>query len=230
MKKFLHSTALLVTLSTGTALADGTKRLDVYGFDASDSVAINVDHNVARAAGNTIEKMIAELAPGDQVKLRSFGTAGIADQQININITLGKKPRTRPNKIAPQVGHIVRSLPRLAASGEFAIQPRTNIIGFVERIAPTLDCQNQTTRLILLTDGIEWSSQVRGDHLLMGKAELPPPSGPILKGCSVVMLGVGQQSSKLGTDSRWFPFLKKKWEAFFMEAGAAKFTAYATFE
>ena len=206
------------------------RELNIFAIDISDSVSHAVDRNVAQAAGDMVGSIVAGLQPGDEVRIRSLGAAGIAVGQFSINVTIGRKAKTRASRIAPAIGDFVRSLPDRVAKGQIALQSNTNIIGFVEAIAPSLDCQTDKTRLILLTDGIEWSTQVRGSDLVSGKAQLPPPSGQILKGCIVEMRGVGQQAASIGTDSRWFPVLKAQWRAFFEAAGVAQFSAYATFE
>lgn len=206
------------------------KEIDIFGIDISDSGPLTVDRNVSRAAGNLVKNTVARLQPGDEVRLRSFGAAGIASQQININVTIGRKAKARANRIAPAIGEFLSSLPDRVEKGQITLQTNTNIIGFVEAIAPSLDCEANQIRLILLTDGIEWSEQMNGSELIAGKAQLPPPSGQILKGCIVEMRGVGQQAASRWTDSRWFPILKAQWRSFFEAAGVARFSAYATYD
>jgi hypothetical protein len=215
-------------MTTGTALADPAQ-LAAFVFDISDSAPVAVDRRVAAAAGRTIEEIVLGMNPEDRVKLRSLGLAGIADQQIAIDVTLGRKAASRPDRIAPALSDLVASFPDLVMAGDLQIQNQTNIIGFVEALAPGLDCQSVSTRIVIFSDGIEWSSQVLGSELLSGEADLPPPSGPVLSGCTVEMRGLGQQTSALGTNSRWFPILRDQWTAIFEAAGVAQFTAYATF-
>lgn len=228
--KFFTAVTTLILLVGVANEASARSVLAVLAYDISDSAPVAVDPNIARSAGNTTQSIVAGLDPGDEVKLRSLGVAGIAAQQINVNVTLGRKARTRPERIAPAIGALVRSFPDRVRRGDLKIQPQTNIIGFIEALAPSLDCENVATRIVIFSDGIEWSTQVNGKDLVTGKADLPPPSGPILKGCVVEMRGLGQQTSKLGTDSRWFPLLRTQWAHFFQAAGVARFTAYAEFE
>ena len=232
MRKVFARSVFAIALMAGSTLCAGAgpNQSVMFVFDMSDSAPVAIDLNVARSAGNYVQKYIQGMAPGDAVKIRTLGTAGVAAQQVYINADLGKRAASRPRRIAQQIGELVRSLPRLAVSGQIEIQNRTNIVGFLEAVAPSLNCETTPTRLVIFSDGIEWSAQVNGNDLLAGNAELPPPSGPILKGCVIEMRGLGQQNIRLGTDSRWFPLLRAQWTQFFTAAGASRFTAYAEFE
>lgn len=228
LAKILAPVALLA--STTLAASGEPKSLLVVAFDISDSAPVAINEALANDAASRIQWLVANLEPGDEVKLRSLGMAGLAVTQISIDIALGRKPRTRPDKIAPVVGNLIRSFPARVQRGELKIQNQTNIIGFLEALSPSLDCERQPTHIVIFSDGIEWSTQVRGNDLVSGKADLPPPSGPILQGCDVEMRGVGQQTAALGTDSRWFPRLRSQWTQFFEAAGVSRFGAYAEFK
>ena len=227
----IHSVSAIALLCNSTLGANaGQPKMALFAFDISDSAPVAINLNVARSAGNYVRSFISGMRPGDTIKIRSLGTAGVVPRQLYINAKLGKKANTRPRRIAPQIGNLVRSLPQRVKSGEIQIQHRTNIIGFLEALGPSLNCQKVRTTIVIFSDGIEWSTQVRGDDLLSGKKELPAPSGPILKDCIVEIRGLGQQNIRLGTDSRWFPLLRTQWTKFFTAAGVSRFTAYAEFE
>lgn len=221
---------LLGALLIGAVGDAQAKQLVLFGFDISDSGPLTGTKNIARDAGKTVQKIVSDLEPGDDVWLRSIGFAGAAEAQIKIDVTLGRKARSRPDRIAPALGKLVASFPDRVARGELQVQTRTNIIGFLEALAPSLNCQRVDTRIVLFTDGIEWSTQVKGSDLLTGKTDLPAPSAKILAGCTVEMRGVGQLAKKFRTDSRWFPLLRAQWTRFFEEAGVASFKAYAAFD
>ncbi len=222
--------AIVMLIGASTAAQAGPPQLVIFALDLSDSASIAVDINTAKQAGHYVQSVISKMGPGDLVKIRTLGTAGMAAQQIYINVTLGKKARSRPHRIAPRIGGLIHSLPNLVRGGKIKIQPRTNIIGFLEALGPSLNCKKIPIRIVIFSDGIEWSKQLSGKDLLSGKKSLPAPSGPILKGCTIEMRGLGQQNTKLGSDGRWFPILKKEWTRFFKKAGAARFNAYAAFE
>ena len=203
---------------------------EVIILDGSDSVPLLVNQAIANMAANTVRSRISALSPGDIVWLRSLGDAGEANPLIRLNVTLSRKAKYRPQRMAKAVGSLVSSLPARVQSGQIDTQTSTNIIGFLERLAPSLDCHAKVTHLTLFTDGIEWSNRLRGQDLLSGKVDLPPPSGPIFEGCHVEMRGLGQLTRSLGTDSRWYPLLRNKWSAFFKAAGARSFKAYAAYD
>jgi len=227
----IHSVSAFALLCSSIMCASAEQpQTVVFAFDMSDSAPVAIDPNVARSAGKFVQSYIQGMNPGDRIKIRTLGTAGVAAQQVYINANLGKRANSRPRRIALRIGELVRSLPRLATNGQIEIQHRTNIVGFLEALAPSLDCENTPTKLVIFSDGIEWSAQVKGNELLSGREELPPPSGAILKNCDVEMRGLGQQNIRLGTDSRWFPLLRIQWAKFFTAAGVTSFTAYAEFE
>ncbi len=227
----IHSVSAFALLCSSIMCASAEQpQTVVFAFDMSDSAPIAVNSNVARSAGNYVQSIIRVMRPGNTVRIRTLGTAGVAAQQVYINANLGKRANSRPRRIARRIGELVSSLPRLATNGQIEIQPRTNIVGFLEALAPSLDCENTPTKLVIFSDGIEWSAQVNGNELLSGKEELPSPSGAILKNCDVEIRGLGQQNIRLGTDSRWFPVLRTQWTKFFTAAGVTSFTAYAEFE
>lgn len=227
----IRTAAIAAFLAGATLFAradDGS--LTVIGLDNSESFPVFTNKSIARAAAATAADAISDLKPGDRVIIRSFGLAGVAPRQIDIEVVIGKKGQSRPNRVAKAVAGLIRSLPERVERGDIQVQSRTNIIGFIQGLAPSLDCDAVPTRLILFTDSIEWSTQVRGDDLVAGKASLPISSAPDLKGCSVEMYGIGQQTAALGTDSLWFPRLEAQWSAFFDAAGVDSFAGHAEFE
>lgn len=225
----VSGTIIAVAASAGVHASD-QQTLHIAAFDMSESYLVAVHDRSARAAGAVVARDVATLQPGDEVWLRSFGLAGVMDQDIHVSITLGSRVQERPRRMAQAIGSVVASIPSRVRRGDLSVQNRTNIVGFIEAIAASLDCSTRSTTLALFTDGIEWSTQVRGDALLAGTASLPAPSGVILEGCHVEMRGLGQVVSDQNTDSRWFPLLRDEWSAFFEAAGVASFTAYATFD
>ncbi len=220
--------ALAAPVPDTTEAADEMRR-QIHAFDMSDSYLVAVHDRSAQAAGAIVARYVAALSPGDEVWLRSFGLAGAMDREINVTVTMGSRVQERPSRMAPAIGNLVASIPERVRGGELSVQNRTNIIGFLQAVGASLDCQVTRTTLVLFTDGIEWSTQVRGDALLAGTASLPAPSARFLDGCHVEMRGLGQVSDTT-TDSRWFPILRDQWAAFFEAAGAASFRAYATFD
>lgn len=221
MRNMISTLALVMSMAT-SSLAD-----EVWiAVDTSDSFPLLLEDDVALRAGQTVAESIRVLKAKDEVFLRSFGEAGVSATQIHINARIGG--RVKPQAAARDIQKLFASLPELVRQGTMTIEKRTNVMGWLERIGPLLNCQDTPTRVIVFTDAIEWSSAIKGSELLQG-APLPSPSGKILDGCHVEFWGVGQQQKKFGNDDRWYPILKAAWEPFMQQAGAASFKAYADF-
>lgn len=195
--------------------------------DHSDSAPIAVNQQIANMAANLVYSKIATMKMGDMVKIRSLGTYGVASQGLYANIRLSRK--ARPHKVAGRIYRIIRSLPSLVKTGRIKLQPETNIIGFLEAIAPSLDCHARPATILIFTDGIEHSSFISQHELITGRKKLPAPSGRILEGCTLEMRGLGQQRKSLTSNPKWFRLLKKEWAGFAKAAGVARFRAYAEY-
>jgi hypothetical protein len=136
--------------------------------------------------------------------------------------------RTRPPAVARDIEQLFASFPEMLRQGKLKVEYRTNVMGWLERVGPSLNCLEEPTTLLVMTDAIEWSEAIKGSELLQG-APLPPPSGSILEGCHVVFWGVGQQQKKFGNDDRWFPILNSAWSVWMEAAGATSFKAHADY-
>lgn len=221
MRKMVLSSVASILMATASGAAE------IWGVvDFSDSVPILLEDDIATRAGRTLAGAVRDLGPGDKVFLRSFGEAGVSETQIHVNIRMAG--RTRPQKVARDIEQFFGSLPELVQQGKLKVEYRTNVMGWLERVGPTLNCRDEPTKLIIFTDAIEWSASIKGSELLQG-TPLPPPSGRILEGCEVEFWGVGQQQKKYGNDDRWYPILKASWKVYMEQAGAASFDAYADY-
>jgi hypothetical protein len=222
----MHRYVFAFALMAISALPVNAREL-VIGLDISDSAPLAVNQNVANIAADLVRLRIARLKMGDKIRIRSLGTYGVASRVIYANIRLGRK--ARPRKVAVRLANIIRALPVLVRKGRIRLQSETNIIGFLETIAPSLDCKSSQATLLILSDGIEHSSLISQRDLLSGAKKLPEPSGRILKACSLEMRGLGQQRQSLKSSARWFSMLKKQWQGFARAAGASSFKAYAEY-
>ena len=217
---------ILAALATTFLASPAAAELWV-GLDTSDSAPLFLEDNQAAAAGETVAAAIRDLNRGDRIRILSFGESGVSNRQIDLTVELSS--RNRPELIAGQVQTIIASLPQRTRDGQLHLETQTNAVGFLERIGPLLDCQNEPTTVLLMTDGIEWSTAVTGRELLQG-APLPAPSGPILQGCHVVFWGLGQQQRGFGHDDSWYPILRTAWADFMRQAGVASFDAYGEYK
>ncbi|PJN94176.1 hypothetical protein CNY89_16055, partial [Amaricoccus sp. HAR-UPW-R2A-40] len=170
--------SLVLASTTALTIATGAFGAELWvGFDLSDSSPLLNEDTVALSAGTMVATAVRSMQRGDAVMLRSFGEAGVSEQQINITINL--TGQQRPDRIAAELETLIASLPERARQGQLQLEGRTNLMGWLERVGPTLNCNATPTKVIVLTDGIEWSDAIQGDDLLQG-APLPAPSGAIL--------------------------------------------------
>lgn len=220
----MRRTFLAALAATTLTTADAAELW--VGLDMSDSAPLLLEDEQAGAAGITIAEAIRHLERGDRIRILSFGESGVTGRQIDLTIDLSS--RNRPEVIAPQVQDLISSLPERARAGDLRLEGQTNAVGFIERIGPLLDCQTMPTTLLMMTDGIEWSTAVTGRELLEG-SPLPSPSGAILSGCNVVFWGLGQQQRGYGHDDAWYVILRKVWSDYMTQAGVASFAAYGEY-
>jgi len=111
------------------------------------------------------------------------------------------------------VGSYVASLPRRHLPGEGS----TNLIAKLKY--GNFNCAGGT-RIVIITDGVESSSEISARQLLAGKP-LPRPEKGFLSGCEVVMYGLGQ-SANGEISNRQVDVLRDAWRAW-MKAAGAKF-------
>lgn len=218
---------LLLASVAASMLAPAANAAEVWiGIDASDSVPLFLEDDVAARAGQTVAASVWNLDADDKIFLRSFGEAGVSETQVHVNITIAG--RTRPKAVARDLSNAFASFPELVRQEKLTVESRTNVMGWLERIGPMLNCDEEPTTVLIFSDGIEWSQAITGRELIDG-APLPSPSGRILEGCDVEFWGVGQQQKKFGNDDRWYPILKSAWSVWMDDAGAASFRAFASY-
>lgn len=202
---------LFAALVAFIAIPASAKTLTV-GIDESVSNPLVLDEAYARVVAQYVRGQIAALQPGDWVRVRTFGertSAHFPSEAIRITRSL------RADKVADLVARFIAGLPSKTLQG----QNQTNILAFLE--FGQFDCANGG-RILLLTDGIESSHSMDDRSLFAGKP-LPPPQADLLKGCEVVMFGLGQ--SKDGSlPPQLVKTIRAAWAAWMKTAGAT-FTA-----
>lgn len=222
MKKVFMAAIMAATSLTPVSAAEL-----IIGIDLSDSSPLTLEDAVAKRAAKTVALAASKMKRGDIIKLRSFGEPGVSETQIHETVKL--TGRKRASKVAKQVQTFIASLPQLVRDGKIRIENRTNALGWLELTGPVFECSSSgRDRMMILSDGIEWSGTIKGQQLLEG-APLPPPSHNLLSGCRVEMWGVGQQQRKFGNDARWYPILRKSWKTYMELAGVASFEAYGVY-
>lgn len=184
------------------------------GLDTSSSNPLVREQRFAKIAAEYVHGQIVALRPGEFVHVRTFaerGSVHAVSKKIRIDKT------NRAQQVAASVAQHIAGLPGKTLEG----QNQTNIIAFLEFGSGGFDCAN-SGRVVLLTDAIEASSYIDGNSLLAGKP-LPQPEAGLLKGCEVVMFGLGQ-SADGAISPQAIKTLRASWSAW-MKAAGANFTA-----
>ncbi|HEY0939234.1 MAG TPA: hypothetical protein VGE08_03965 [Steroidobacter sp.] len=204
---------ILVLMLWMPALAAPAFARSVFiGIDVSKSNPVVIDEASAKVAGNYVRGIVAALAPGDEVHIRTFGDRSAAHVESR-SIRLGRKHK--PETVAFQIGSYIASLPSKPLQG----QQETQILAYLELSQFRCD---QNSLVVIVSDALESSPGVRQKDLLAGKP-LPPPEPGILKGCEVVIYGLAR--SKDGAITReQAKSLRASWTAWMNTAGA-NFTA-----
>lgn len=216
--------AALMVVAVTPALAQEAS-YTVLASDISGSSTFVVDQNSANDAATYVEKYIAGLEAPHELYMMSVGDVGRARRLINVQATVTTARASSARKLAKVFGGYFRSLPGLTQRGEIVTQSTTSLIAFFHAMKPL--CA-KGARLIVFTDGLEWSSAVDGKAFAAGKISLPKPDDAFLSGCAVTMLGIGQVKSTLSSDGleeRLVP----EWETFLSHAGAEPATVRGSF-
>lgn len=208
---------LLLILATTLFAEPSSAKTLTLGIDMSESNPSVVSDEAAAAAGALAYREITALQLGDFVHVRRFGERGaknMPSQQLQIT------RRVRAPAVASSVKEYITQLPSKSTQRD----NQTNILAFLE-LGSGFDCANGG-RIVLFTDGIEASKTISDKSLLSGKP-LPPPTPGFLKGCEVVMFGVGQSADGSLPPSA-ARHLRNAW-ADWMKVAGATFTAITDF-
>lgn len=208
----MKALTLVLTLSMLVFAAPAFPKAVYIGVDVSKSNPVAIDAPSAKVAGNYVRGIVAALQPGDEVHIRTFGDRSSAHVEGR-SFRLGRKHK--PEVIAFQIAEFIKALPSKPLQG----RQETQILAFLE--LSQFQCERNSLVLIL-SDGMESSPGIREKDLLAGKP-LPPPESGVLKGCDVVLYGMGR--SKDGSITReQAKRLRAAWSAWMKTAGA-NFTA-----
>lgn len=209
--------AASLALAAGAATAQDDVSATLFAVDISGSVGHLFDQIVADETAEYVEDYVARLDHPHRLWMLSFGEPGLANRIINIKANVSDRRASNARTLSAHFGGYFRALPGLVQSGDLTPQNTTSIIEFLEAIEPV--CARGGARLVMFTDGIEWSSTVDGRALMSGDASLPAPRDEYLRGCHVEMLGVGQVKGTMsaeGLEGRLVP----QWKEFLEAAGA----------
>ena len=146
--------------------------------DISASAPLLVNVEFAKKAANAAADKFDLLKTGDTLIMRTLGEAGLK----NIGSTSEKVKRHKKRQSDRLYRHI-KKIPEQKLTG----QNQTNILYFLT--FTNFDCAKGED-IFLISDGIEFSSEMDGNKLIGGEA-LPAPDKDMLKGCKLTIYGLG---------------------------------------
>lgn len=176
------------------------------GIDVSGSNPLLSRENFAYEASEYAAAEIRKLKPGDVARITTLGARDNAANILITNLPISRK--LRPEKAASMVAGYIRALP----TQQDVSQSSTNLIAWLE-FTSGFDCA-AGGQILVITDGLESSSEVSAEKLLAGKQGLPSPAVD-LKGCGLTFYGLGA-----GWPASSVKFVRKEWTRWAGEAGA----------
>lgn len=181
------------------------------GPDASISNPLVANQDYADAVAEALRAHIRQnMTYGDRITLQSFGDG--TPRHLKAKRLIITR-REQPEKAAAKVAGELKSYPKKGIK-----DTSTNIMGFVEN--NRFECSAPGSMVMILSDGIESSQDFDDKDLLAGK-KLPPPYGQTLKGCAVVMIGIGRRSDGSRLPRNQIHHLKTIWTDWLKRAGAS---------
>ncbi len=181
------------------------------GFDLSSSNPLVESKPYAMQAGEYVRKEITKLVPGDRLHMNMFGSLELENSLKSFNAQVTRRVK------AEAIGNSAKRLIASLADGSFETQNETNILFYLEFTDFNCDAGD---RIIVVTDGIEFSSDINDPKALLEKGTgLPEPDAGYLEGCSVVFYGLGK-TDKGSLPLSYVKNLNKAWKAYFKVAGA----------
>lgn len=180
----------------------------IVGVDMSSSVPWNTSADELFFAETNLCKIILhDLRRGDKVIMKPFGSFHNRTT-INAALQTHEVRRRKANKssIQKKVHSII--------AGTKKKQSETSILGFLHNL-PRLYPEIPVCKIVLLTDGFEYSEFGNPSDFAIGRKELPVRRPNYLNGVKLVFVGFGNtldsHSSKLvtGLENSWIRHCKK---------------------
>ena len=178
----------------------------------------------ARKAAQYIGNIIDELPLGSIVELRTFGEYDRSKNVVSFSFMITRKMRQRPADVKEKVGLFIGNLPKLIKDGKLNIQEHTSLIGELKILSERLD-KTRKTRIIILSDMLEYSAEANCYKLISTKNGKLPEAPGILENVDIVALGAGYGCKSSTENDR----LKAMWSEWFKKTGAAEFRYLSDF-
>lgn len=187
----------------------------IIGLDLSQGNPLILSDVFSNKAGRRLADRLADLPMRSKVTLRTFGSYSVNANPLQFDRVISR--RHPPDQVRNVVKGIVAGVPKLIADGRLKAQQQSNIVPFLMNMSQIADCAAVDTVVVLVTDGVEESEIAR---LNGGDGALPPPSGPLFEGCTLLeILGLGQGLASVSETRR----LREIWQEWATQAGFKSF-------
>ncbi len=157
--------------------------------DLSGSAPLVTNEPFAKLAAYAAVTQLDQLKTGDQLTYRTLGVTGFK----NFGGESWTIKRNNKKKMRKQLFKKIAYVPK---DKTIESQGETNILFFLNYT--DFNC-NEGEKIFIITDAIESSNFITGDNIFTGKA-LPKPKTDFLKGCKLVMYGMGLTVNPISPD------------------------------
>lgn len=187
----------------------------VVGLDLSLSNPLIKDEGYAARVGARVAQEIMTLPLRSRVMVRTFGSYSGRENGLKVDQVISS--HAKPEAVAQGVAELIAHMPALVRDGKLKAQGMTNIVAFLDTMAPVVDCRTSDVRVILATDGFEDSEY---GTLTRHGGHLPPPVSADFAGCDeLLILGIGQGSGSPSATVH----LNKEWKRYAEKAGFSRY-------
>jgi len=215
-----------VFFSTGLYVSADKIQLEnvIILIDLSNS-SLHVSNELfARKAARHIEGIIDGLPLGSFVELRTFGDYDRSKNILSFTFMLSRNKGQRPADVKQNIALFIGNLPKLISDGKLVLQETTSLIGELTILSERIDTTRKT-RIIVLSDMLEYSADADCYKLIKTKKGKLPDSSMILDGTVITALGAGYGCKSSAENNR----LKAMWSEWFEKAGASEFQYLSDF-
>jgi hypothetical protein len=135
-----------------------------------------------------------------------------------------RKQGQRPTEVKQNIILFISNLPKLIKDGKLVLQKTTSLIGELKILSGRID-KNRKTRIIVLSDMLEFSADADCYKLIKIENEKLPEAPGILSNVDIIALGAVYGCKNSTENDR----LKVIWSEWFNKAGASNFQYLSDF-
>jgi hypothetical protein len=174
--------------------------------DLSGSAPLLVNERFAKLAAYAAVAEFDQLKSGDKFTFRTLGVTGFKNFGATAQVVKRNKKKKMRKQLFKQIAYIPKDK-------TIESQGATNLLYFLNYT--DFNCA-EGENIFIVTDAIESSNYIDGNSLLMG-SPLPKPEADFLKGCKIIMYGMGLTVNPIAPDH--LKNMLKAWQDWAVIAG-----------